>query len=486
MKNEMMYEMKLLMAAILISAKVSVWADPVAKVGETEYETLDAAVAAGGEIRLVADATVDCLIVEEGDSVTLDLAGHTLTGTRSDRATIFVKGSLTIDDSAGDGRITHEGEVAYSGHTASSASAIANNGELVLLGGVICDCEGDTATVANRGSFYMSGGSISNCTGTVCGGVQNYGDFVMAGGAIEDCRGRYGAIANNGGHNNVSATMLMTGGLITRCYSTEDVWVVYGAFSLTIVDGIFDDCGERTLGGARLADTIVITGGRFAGGIPTGASGNAATITGGVFSQSVYESVIWNRVLSLGYACVANTDDLTARDYPWTVERVFSPIAPGETVKGIVAADEAAALAAVRVSITDRNALSTNQERLIRKIAVLEADGTWTVSLELDTTAEGYVDPKVTLAAVVEQLNKIAQTTSARQTDITLPANVLTVGLYYWIEESSDLGGEWTKIGCQIAKGAGLTYYLYGADGQSRFFRIGQSLTQYYEGERVR
>ena len=468
---------------------MSVGASPVAKVGETEYETLDAAVAAGGEIRLVANATVECLQIGSGVTVVLDLAGHTLTGTRTDRATFYVNGgSLTIDDSAGGGRITHDGEVVNSGHVASEATAVSiyNYGEFVLLNGVICDCVGDKATVANRGSFYMSGGSISNCTGTVCGGVQNYGDFVMAGGAIEDCRGRYGAIANNGGHNNVPATMLMTGGRISRCYSTEDTWIVYGAFSLTIMDGIFDDCGERTLGGARSSDTIVITGGRFAGGIPTGASGNSATITGGVFSQSVYEAVVWNRVLPLGYACVANTDDLTAGDYPWTVERVFTPIAPGEIVKGVVAADEAAALAAVRVNITDRNALLTNQERLIRKVAAREADGTWTVSLELDTSAEGYVDPKVTLAAVVEQLTKIAQTTSARQTDITLPANALTVGLYYWIEECADLGGKWAKIGCQIAKGAGLTYSLYGADGQSRFFRIGQSLTQYYEGERVR
>ena len=477
---------KLIVVGIAACSLMSADASPVAVVDETEYETLNEAVAAGGAVRLVADATVEWLIVEEGESVTLDLAGHTLIGVRSDRATIFVKGSLTIDDSAGGGRITHEGVVAYSGHTASSASAVANNGELVLLGGVICECKGDWTTVANYGRFYMSGGSISNCTGTVCGGVQNYGDFVFAGGSIEDCRGQYGAIANNGGHNNVSATMLMTGGLISRCYSTEDTWIVYGAFSMTIMDGIFDDCGERTLGGARSSDTIVITGGRFAGGIPTGASGNSATITGGVFSQSVYEAVVWNRVLPLGYACVANTDDLTAGDYPWTVERVFTPIAPGEIVKGVVAADEAAALAAVRVNITDRNALLTNQERLIRKVAAREADGTWTVSLELDTSAEGYVDPKVTLAAVVEQLNKIAQTTSARQTDITLPASTLTVGLYYWIEESTDLGGGWTKIGCQIAKGSGLTYSLYGADGQSRFFRIGQSLTQYYEGERVR
>ena len=482
-------KMKTVMVAAIALGLMSAGASPVAKVGEAEYETLDEAIATGGEIRLVADATVEWLQIGSGVTVTLDLAGHALAGTRSDRATIFVNGgSLTIDDSVGGGRITHDGAVVNSGHVASEATAVSiyNYGEFVLLNGMICDCEGDRATIKNRGKFYMSGGAISNCTGTVCGGVQNHGDFVFAGGAIVDCRGQYGAIANNGAFNNVPATMLMTGGLISRCYSTEDTWIVYGAFSLTIRDGIFDDCGERTLGGARSGDTIVITGGRFAGGIPTGKSGNLATITGGVFSQSVYESVIWNRVLPLGYACVANTDDLTARDYPWTVERTFTPIAPGETVKGIVAADEAAALAAVRVNITERDALLTNQERLIRKVATREADGTWTVSLEIDTSAEGYVDPKVTLAAVVEQLNKIAQTTSARQTDITLPASALTVGLYYWIEESADLGGGWTKIGCQIAKGAGLTYALYGADGQSRFFRIGQSLTQHYEGERVR
>ena len=482
-------KMKTVKVAAVVLGLMSAGASPVAKVGEAECETLDEAIAAGGDIRLVADATVEWLQIGSGVTVMLDLAGHTLTGTRTDRATFYVNGgSLTIDDSVGGGRIMHDGAVVNSGHVASEATAVSiyNYGEFVLLNGTICDCEGDGATIKNRGSFYMSGGSISNCTGTVCGGVQNYGDFVFAGGSIEDCRGQYGAIANNGGHNNVSATMLMTGGLISRCYSTEDTWIVYGALSLTIMDGTIDDCGERTLGGARSGDTIVITGGRFADGIPTGKSGNLATITGGVFSQSVYESVVWNRVLPLGYACVANTDDLTARDYPWTVERAFTPIAPGETVKGIVAADEAAALAAVRVNITDRNALLTNQERLIRKVATREADGTWTVSLELDTSAEGYVDPKITLAAVVEQLNKIAQTTSARQTDITLPASALTVGLYYWIEECADLGGGWTKIGCQIAKGSGLTYSLYGADGQSRFFRIGQSLTQYYEGERVR
>ena len=111
------------MFAAVTLGLMSAGASPVAKVGETEYETLDEAVAAGGEIRLVADATVEWLIVEEGESVTLDLAGHTLTGTRTDRATFYVNGgSLTIDDSVGGGRITHDGAVAYSGHVASSVS----------------------------------------------------------------------------------------------------------------------------------------------------------------------------------------------------------------------------------------------------------------------------------------------------------------------------------------------------------------------------
>ena len=154
-------KMKTVMLAAVALGLMSVGASPVAKVGEAEYETLDAAVAAGGEVRLVADATVECLIVEEDESVTLDLAGHTLTGTRTDRATIFVNGgSLTIDDSVGGGRITHEGAVTFGTHIASSASAIANSGELVFLNGVIGECEGDKATVANRGSFYMSGGSL--------------------------------------------------------------------------------------------------------------------------------------------------------------------------------------------------------------------------------------------------------------------------------------------------------------------------------------
>ena len=346
------------------------------------------------------------------------------------------------------------------------------------MGGVICDCVGDGSTVRNEGKFYMAGGAISNCTGTACGGVKNFGDFLFAGGAIVGCCGQYGAIANNGAINNVPCTMLMTGGLISQCYSTSDSWIVYAYYNVTIQDGTFDDCGQKTLYGGW-SDSLVITGGRFAGGIGFYTSRkNCITITGGVYSQSVYESLPWDTVLPLGYECVANTDDLTARDYPWAVAKVFTPVAPGESVAGVVAEDEAAALAAVRVNITDTNAIRYEQARLIKKVAARQPDGTWTVTSGIDASAEGYVEPGVTLAAIASQLTKVAETKPSRQTDITLPAETLTVGLYYWIEECSEVGGGWQQIGCQMATGKALTYYLFGSDHQSRYFRVGQSLVR--------
>ena len=157
---------------------------------------------------------------------------------------------------------------------------------------------------------------------------------------------------------------------------------------------------------------------------------------------------------------------------------MFTPVATGESVGGIVAEDEAAALAAVRENITDTNAIRYDQARLIKKIASRQPDGTWTITLGIDTSAEGYIDPKATLAAIASQLTKVAETKPLRQTTITLPAETLTVGLYYWIEECGEVGGEWRQIGCQMAAGNALTYYLFGSDGQSRYFRVGQSLSQ--------
>ena len=43
-------------------------------------------------------------------------------------------------------------------------------------------------------------------------------------------------------------------------------------------------------------------------------------------------------------------------------------------------------------------------------LASRHPDGTWTITLGIDTSVEGYVDPKATLAAIASQLTKVAET----------------------------------------------------------------------------
>ena len=50
-----------------------------AAIGTTHYDTLSEAVLAGGEIVLLKDVTKD-ITIEEGKTVTIDLAGHNITG----------------------------------------------------------------------------------------------------------------------------------------------------------------------------------------------------------------------------------------------------------------------------------------------------------------------------------------------------------------------------------------------------------------------
>ena len=146
------------MCAAFALGGLSTGAGPVARIGETDYATLDEAVASGGKIRLLSDVALDSLLVPSGAEVALDLAGHSLTGTQQDQAAVVVHGSLTVDDSVGGGRITHEGAVVIAKKMTSYASAIYNDGEFSLLDGVICDCVSEDSTVWNAGNRHVGGG----------------------------------------------------------------------------------------------------------------------------------------------------------------------------------------------------------------------------------------------------------------------------------------------------------------------------------------
>ena len=80
--------------------------DAVAKIGNTYYATLQAAINAGGEVVLLKNVTItETIKVLAGNTVTLDLNGKTIDGIGNVRIAIMSYGNLTIKDSASNGVI---------------------------------------------------------------------------------------------------------------------------------------------------------------------------------------------------------------------------------------------------------------------------------------------------------------------------------------------------------------------------------------------
>ena len=127
----------------------------VAKVGDVEFADLqaafDAAAVSGETVTLIADVVLDTAVSDDkpdksahgiavwsGQTVELDLAGHTITGTAGNAGgkNYFVikvfSGSLTIDDTVGGGAI-----ICDTKNPASTRNSVIENysGTLILNGG---------------------------------------------------------------------------------------------------------------------------------------------------------------------------------------------------------------------------------------------------------------------------------------------------------------------------------------------------------------
>lgn len=170
------------------------------------------------------------LTVPEDAVVTIDLNGHTLTGTRKD-SVIVVNGVLTVKDSSGDnsGKITggtgHKND--QYGH-GGGAISIENGGKCTLEGGTLTgnhcdDYNYNAGGVYAKGTaeFYMTGGVITgNTANRQGGGVFGGGSstIVISGGEISNNTAQFGGgVCYNG-------KMTMTGGTIkynTAQYSGE-------------------------------------------------------------------------------------------------------------------------------------------------------------------------------------------------------------------------------------------------------------------------
>lgn len=201
------------------------------------------------KVRLTKDIVMTkAVTVNNGNSLTIDLNGHTLTAAANSQAFRIQGGALTIEDSIGTGVIQGSGTVTGNGGAIWMSSSDSNNA-LTLTGGTI---RGFTATdgggvYVDGGSFEMSGGTISACNATNAGGgvYVSSGSFKMSGGSIEDCTAHEGAGVKVYASNGKTASFSMTGGEIQNC-NTDGVSIYAigsGTSEFTMTGGTIEDNG---------------------------------------------------------------------------------------------------------------------------------------------------------------------------------------------------------------------------------------------------
>jgi len=198
------------------------------------------AMAAGGTLSLDADLTdvTKPILIPAGKDFTLDLKGHTISGTAHSILTVQESAKLTIIDSSSE----KKGAI-----TGGGICGVGNYGTLEVSGGSI------TGGVSNYGTLEVSGGSI---TGEGSSGVNNYGTLEVSGGTITATGDNGFGVRNSSGEGvafYLSGSPTITGGLALRTPVTL-VGALTGSGTYTVDTGVLG------------TDKIVAVGGSATGG----------------------------------------------------------------------------------------------------------------------------------------------------------------------------------------------------------------------------
>ncbi|MCD8006046.1 MAG: hypothetical protein LUF29_03585 [Oscillospiraceae bacterium] len=247
---------------ILISVLMVVSILPTGVIADTSGTalTLSGGSLSSGDYYLDSDITLTSAItIASGATVTIDLNGHTLTGVGGSTWALYVNGgTLTLNDTAGGGKVT-------------TASALTSNGGAVY--------------VTAGGTFTMNGGTISGVTSSKYGtavyvaGSSANATFIMNGGTISD-----NSTSNYGGAVYLGAlsTFTMNGGTITRNEGKGTVYMTGSASYFTMNGGSITGNTSSYYGGgvcvSAATSTFKMTGGTI--------SNNTATYGGGVYVAS--------------------------------------------------------------------------------------------------------------------------------------------------------------------------------------------------------
>ncbi len=257
MKKKILFFVMAIMATTFLVPNVYAGTSVVAKIGSSEYSTLQEAInaaTAGETVTLVADTKEDITIAADKDII-LDTGTFTLTNntgnTITNSGTLTIKGNGTIDNvSHGKGALVNKGTVTVlsstftrskeagtrTGGGGNSWYVIDNNGTNAVLtfkGGKVVNNSGFSSLIRNlyatmiveagtfendfiaiknddNGTLKISGGKVST-KAAEGSAVQNYGDFTLSGGELNAVEGASALTALRESDQYVSTTTIENG-----------------------------------------------------------------------------------------------------------------------------------------------------------------------------------------------------------------------------------------------------------------------------------
>ena len=243
--------------------------DPAAKIGETEYASLQEAFNVGGEITLLRDITIaETVVLAEGKTVVLDLNGKTLAAV--DKNTIKNNGgNLTLKN----GTVTRTGDVV--GYSVNNASGEINVVDATVERGLYTSGSKMTATNANISHEQSSRHAIYawDCEVTINSGIfhnDNAGNATLmaSGSSVVTINGGTFSIADGRSalgwtssmiDQNSTAQVIVKGGLFNggfRINSADTTLTIEGGeFNTNNGSSFTDYSGTKVVKGGKFTDT---------------------------------------------------------------------------------------------------------------------------------------------------------------------------------------------------------------------------------------
>ena len=362
---------------------VKIWA---ARIGETKYETLDAAITAANAnevIYVLNDVEISKQMTISKNITITNEPGKDITIKRSANVLMFrvnadAKLVLGTNDENENGTIIIDDEKVSRG-----TRIVDNYGEFVL---------GKNATIQNANNTTWGSVLINRKKAELYGSIKN------------------NASGNNGGAilqtGADTATLVIYEGTYTgnEAYRTSPIgWggaIIINSGTAEIKGGTFTDNSTTGLGGVLYSSnkgTVIITGGTFSNN--TAQQGNdiyclgMLKISGGTFEGDIAQDIYAGGTLEVGEASIGGV-------YYDTLADAIAGAKAGDTIcvwnnaelSKIVTIDKDVTLTSARaVTITKATALSGNMFNVTAGTLTIKGTASAQITIEGNKTAEGYV-----------------------------------------------------------------------------------------------